>query len=154
MFSLAIIKPTKIVGFIMRVSKKSRYGLRAMVYLANHCLKNKVCSLKKISNDEEIPFDFLEKIFSKLKRAGLIRTKKGIQGGYSLARSPQKIKVGEIIKVLEGTMAPVFCIAEDKRRYLYPRKKGCKIIKVWKKIQRALELTLNSITLADLVNKV
>lgn len=136
----------------MRVSKKSQYGLRAMVYLANPRLKNKVCPLKKISKDEEIPFDFLEKIFSKLEKTGLVKAKKGIQGGYSLKRSPEKISVGEIISTLESTMSPVKCLAKEKR-YNCPRKKICKTLNVWRKIQEVLNSTLNSITLADLVKK-
>lgn len=136
----------------MRISKKTQYGLRAMVYLANPRLKNKVCSLKKISKDEGIPFDFLEKIFSRLKRVGLIEAKKGVKGGYFLAHSPRKIKVGEIIKILEGTMAPVFCIAKEKeKRFFCPREKKCLTRDVWRKIQEVLNSTLNSITLADLI---
>ncbi|MBZ9578553.1 Rrf2 family transcriptional regulator [Patescibacteria group bacterium] len=138
----------------MRVSKKSQYGLRAMVYLADPRLKDEVCSLRKISKEEEIPFDFLEKIFSKLEKAGLIKAKKGVQGGYFLARKPKKIKVGEIIRILEGTMAPVFCIAKEKeKRFFCPRRKICLTKNVWQKIQDNLNLTLNSITLADLVKK-
>jgi Rrf2 family protein len=136
----------------MKISKRSQYGLRAMVYLAKLGLKKKICPLKKISRDEEIPFDFLEKIFSKLKKEGLIKAKKGVRGGYFLALEPKKIKVGEIIRILEGTMAPVFCIAKEKeKRFFCPRKKNCPTKDVWKKIQNILNSTLNSITLADLI---
>ncbi|MBZ9572012.1 RrF2 family transcriptional regulator [Patescibacteria group bacterium] len=136
----------------MKISKKSQYGLRAMVYLANPRLKDKACPLKKISKDEEIPFDFLEKIFSKLEKAGLIKAKRGIQGGYFLAREPKKITVGKIIRILEGTIAPVRCIAKEKGiKFHCPRKKICKTFNVWQKIQDILNSTLNSITLADLV---
>lgn len=125
-----------------------------MVYLANLHLKNKAFPLKKISKDEGIPFDFLEKIFSKLKKASLIKAKKGVQGGYFLARNSKKIKVGEIIGTLEGTMAPVFCIAKEKeKRFFCPRRKICLTKNVWQKIQDTLNLTLNSITLADLLTK-
>jgi len=138
----------------MKISKKSQYDLRAMVYLANPRLKDEVCPLKKISKDEEIPFDFLEKIFSKLEKAGLIKAKKGVQGGYFLAQSPQKIKVGEIIRILEGTMAPVLCIAKEKeKRYSCPRKNKCLTKNVWQKIRDTLNSTLNSITLADLAKE-
>jgi len=137
----------------MKISKKTQYGLRAVVYLAHPRFKNKVCPLKKISKNEEIPFDFLEKIFLKLEKANLLRAKKGAQGGYFLGREPEKIKVGEIIRVLEGTMAPVFCIAKEReKRFSCSRRKICLTKNVWKKIQDTLNLTLNSITLADLVN--
>lgn len=122
-----------------------------MVYLANPRLRNKACPLKKISEEEGIPFNFLEKIFSKLKKADLVEAEKGVQGGYFLVRSPQKITVGEIIKVLEGTIAPVLCIAkEQEKRYFCPRKKKCKTKNVWREIRDTLNSTLNSITLADL----
>lgn len=125
-----------------------------MVYLANPNLRNKACPLKKISKDEGIPFNFLEKIFSKLKKADLIEAEKGVQGGYFLARPPKKIKVGEIIKTLEGTIAPVLCIAREKeKRYFCPRKKKCKTKDVWREIRDTLNSTLNSITLADLSKK-
>ena len=124
-----------------------------MVYLADPCLKDEICPLKKISKDEEIPFAFLEKIFSKLEKAGLIKAKKGVRGGYFLARRPKKIKVGEIIRILEGTMAPVLCIAKEReKRFFCPRRKICLTKNVWQKIQETLNFALNSITLADLAN--
>ena len=136
----------------MRISKKTQYGLRAMVYLANPQLKNRVYPLKKISQDEGIPFDFLGKIFSKLGKANLVSAKKGVQGGYLLSKNPQKIRVGEIVRILEGTMAPVFCIAKEReKRFFCPRSETCPTKNVWKKIQEILNSTLNSITLKDLV---
>jgi len=134
----------------MKFSKKTQYGLRAMVYLAAPRLKNKICPLKKISKEESIPFNFLEKIFSKLEKANLVKAKKGVQGGYFLAKSPQKIKISQIIKILEGEMAPVFCLVKEKK-FLCPREKKCLAKNLWRKIQEALNSTLNSITLADLI---
>lgn len=137
-----------------------------MVYLAKS--KKPICPLKEISETEEIPFDYLEKILSKLEKAGLIRAKKGVQGGYFLARPPQKIKVGEIIRVLEGEMVLVKCLPRSprprfgggvlrgiakKERYLCPRERRCLTKNFWKKIQDSLDSALNSLTLADLVNK-
>jgi len=133
----------------MKISKKSQYGLRAMVYLANPRLKDKICPLKKISKEEEIPFDFLEKIISKLVKKGLVKTKKGFRGGYFLARRPEKITVGQIIRVLEGEIALVECISKDK--FFCPRERKCLTKNFWKKIQDVLSSALNSITLADLI---
>ena len=139
----------------MKISKKTQYGLRAMVYLAMRFNeKSKIRSLKEISEKEDISFDYLEKIISRLEKKGLLGSKRGVRGGYFLTRSPEKIKVGEIIKVLEGTMAPVKCIAKEKsKRYDCPRKRICKTLNVWKKTQDVLNSTFNSITLADLINK-
>jgi len=122
-----------------------------MVYLASvFGKKNNIRSLKEISQKENISFDYLEKIISQLEKKGLVRSKRGIRGGYSLKRSPQKISVGEIINTLESTMFPVKCLAKEKR-YNCPRKKTCKTVNVWKKVQEVLNSTLNSITLADLL---
>lgn len=122
-----------------------------MVYLASvFGKKNNIRSLKEISQKENISFDYLEKIISQLEKKGLVRSKRGIRGGYSLKRSPQKISVGEIIGTLESTMFPVKCLAKEKR-YNCPRKKICKTVNVWKKVQEVLNSTLNSITLADLL---
>jgi Rrf2 family protein len=132
----------------MKISKKSQYGLRAMAYLAD---KNDMCSLKEICQAEDMPFDYLEKIISKLKNAGFLKVKRGAKGGYFLARPPKEVKVGQIIKALEGTMAPVFCIASEKeKKYFCPREKICPTRIVWKKIQDILNSTLDSITLKDL----
>jgi len=134
----------------MKFSTKSQYGLRAMVFLAR--AKGKIFSLRTISEAEGIPFDYLEKIISRLEKAGFLKAKRGVNGGYFLAFKPEKIRVGEIIKTLEGSMAPVKCLIENKeKRYSCPKEKSCQTKKVWAKIQDSLNSTLNSITLADLI---
>lgn len=136
----------------MRFSTRSQYGLRAMAYLANS--PEKVLPLKVIAKTEELSFDYLEKIIAKLEKAGLVKAKRGAGGGYSLAKKPKDIKAGDIIKVLEGNMIPVRCLAKEKKlKYSCPRERKCQVQKVWKKIQDSINLTLNSITLADLMKK-
>ncbi len=122
-----------------------------MVYLAK--CKEKICPLKIISEKEGISFDYLEKIISKLKRASLIKARKGVRGGYFLTKKPSKIKIGEIIKALEGDTGLVKCITFDKKRCYCPREKKCLTKNFWKKLQDVLNSTLNSITLADLIKK-
>ncbi len=130
----------------MKISKKSQYGLRALVFLARN--KNKVLSLRFISEKEKIPFNYLEKIFSQLEKKRLINSKKGVQGGYTLAVSPEKIKVGEVIKALEGEIVLVECVGTKGKCVM---KRKCKTINAWKKIQDSLEKTINSISLNDLI---
>lgn len=129
----------------MRVSKKSQYGLRAMVYLAKHSSESNVCSLKEISKKEKIPFDYLEKIISELSKASLVKAKKGVQGGYFLAKEPKKITAGEIVRVLESTV-PVSCFG-------CPIARTCSTKSVWSEVQESLDSTLDSITLEDLIKK-
>ena len=128
----------------MRISKKTQYGLRAMVCLAKFFPQKQVISLKTISEKEEIPFDFLEKIISEIEKAGLIKAKKGVQGGYFLARAPQKITVKEIMKILERTTELAPCGGCQKA-------KKCLTKDVWKKVEDSLNTALSSITLKSLV---
>jgi len=114
-----------------------------MVYLAKYFKEKKISSLKKISQEEEIPFDFLDKIILELEKEGLVKAKKGAGGGYFLARPPEKITAGKIVEILEGGTAPVNCMFCQRAR-------KCLTKKVWKKIQDSVDSALNSITLADL----
>ena len=129
----------------MKISKKSQYGLRAMVYLAKHSSEDKVCPLKEISEKESIPFDYLEKITSELSKAGLVKAKKGVQGGYFLAKAADKITAGKVVEVLEKTMVPVNCLGCMRAR-------ECLTKSVWEKVQDSLDSTLYSTTLADLIS--
>jgi Rrf2 family transcriptional regulator, cysteine metabolism repressor len=126
----------------MQISKKSQYGLRAMVYLAKKNNKE-FFSLKDISEKEAIPFDFLEKILSELEKIGLVKAKKGIQGGYVLAKKPEKITAKDIVDALENTTA-VDCSCCRKSR-------KCLTKNVWRKIDDAISKTLQSITLKSLI---
>ncbi len=132
----------------MQISKKSQYGLRAMVFLAKKMTRGvpqEFFSLKDISEKEGIPFDFLEKIMSELEKNKLVRAKKGIQGGYVLSRSPEKITAKDIVEVLENTVA-VNCS-------LCGKSKKCLTRNVWRKIDTTMNRTLKSITLANLIKK-
>lgn len=125
---------------MFQVSKKSQYGLRAITYLAK---VKRVASLKEMAKAEAIPFDFLEKIVSKLEKAGLLKSKKGSQGGYTLAKNPGEINAKDIVDALENTTA-VDCSFCGKYR-------ECLAKNVWKKIDGSISKTLKSITLANLI---
>ncbi len=134
----------------MKISAKTRYGLRAMVFLAKNYKEKEFSSSKEISKKEGIPRDYLEKIMEKLKGKRLVRAKKGKGGGYILARSPGKIKVKEIVEILEKDSRLVFCLAKNKK-IICPREKDCLSKKVWLKIQKAINTALDSIRLEDLI---
>ena len=129
---------------MIKVSKKSQYGLRAMVLLAKNYKAKTVLSTKIISKKEGIPFDFLEKIISQMEKAGLVKGKKGVQGGYVLSRSPAKINANDIVSILEGKEGTVDCS-------LCGKSKKCLTKNVWRKIDVAINKTLKSITLQDLI---
>jgi Rrf2 family protein len=132
---------------MMQFSKKSQYGLVAMIYLAeNFQDAKKYCSLREVSEERNISFSYLEKILLKLEKRNLIESKKGVKGGYRLQKPPQEIKISEIIKSLEGSIGIIDCIHND-----CDRRGDCKAIKVWEKIQKALDQALSSITLKSLI---
>lgn len=131
----------------MKISTKTSYGLRAMIHLAEQG-SDQICSLKEISEQKDISFDFLEKIMAELREAGLVKSHRGAQGGYSLTEPPKEIEVGRIIKTLEGTEL-IECVAEGES---CPRQKSCLAKDVWRELQQVLDQALNSITLEDLIS--
>ena len=132
----------------MKISTKSQYGLRAMVYLAKN--PDKVCSLKLIAKEENIPFDYLEKIVSKLEKAELVKSKKGSLGGYFLAKPLKEIKLGEIINTLEEKRILVQC-AQAQESCVCLNQDICATRNFWKGLQDSLDSIMNSKTLSDLV---
>ena len=135
----------------MKISSQSKYGLRALAYLAR---EKRVVSIAEISRKEKIPADFLEKIFAKFKRAKIVAVKRGQHGGYFLADSPKKISVGQAVVAVEKIIVPSFCVSDKtgKKCSCYMRT-NCITKDVWRKVQITLLKTLNSISLADLINK-
>lgn len=129
---------------MIKVSKRAQYGLRAMVYLAKNYKTGQVCSVKIISQKEGIPFEFLEKIILQLEKAKLVKGKKGVSGGYILVKSPKKISANDVVSVLEENKKSVDCV-------LCGRKNKCLTKNVWAKVNLALNKTLQSITLANLI---
>ena len=127
---------------LMKISKRAEYGLTAMVHLAKN-KNNKSVSIRQISNIEGVPFEFLSKLFSSLEKGKLVISSRGANGGYSLAKKPNKIAVIDIIELLEdiNTVNCSQCI----------RSKKCLAKNVWNKIDTAVSKTLSSITLADLI---
>ena len=96
----------------MKISTKGRYGLRLMLDLAVHCDSGLV-PLRDISARQEISEKYLEQIMMLLNRAGLVRSVRGSQGGYMLARPAESITVGDVLRTMEGSLAPVDCVAGD-----------------------------------------
>jgi Rrf2 family protein len=97
----------------MRLSKRGEYGLRAMMNLADAYKRNPpgVVQIKEISTREQIPGKFLEQILLGLKNAGLLHSKMGVGGGYHLSRPPEQINLGQIVRVLDGPLAPIRCVS-------------------------------------------
>jgi Rrf2 family protein len=97
----------------MKVSKRGEYGMRALCHLAERHGQG-VVHIRQIADEESIPAKFLEGILLELKRAGLVRSRRGVEGGYALARDPEEILIGEVARILDGPLAPMTSAAELK----------------------------------------
>ena len=131
----------------MKLSTRARYGARAMLELALHYGEGPVL-VKDIAKRQEISRRYLEHLIVSLQAARLVETIRGKKGGCILAKPPSEIKIGEIVEALEGSMAPVNCVDDDK---LCPRTKLCVSRDIWIKMKEAIVNVLNSITLEDMV---
>lgn len=133
----------------MKFSTRTTYGLRAIIYLAHNYDKSNI-SIAEISKQESMSAGYLEKLFSALKKNKLIKSLKGAKGGYSLSKKPENISIYDIVKVLEGQLAPFHCISEDGK-LLCGEKTPCGATKVLFKVQDAINKSLKSMTLKDLL---
>jgi Rrf2 family cysteine metabolism transcriptional repressor len=131
----------------VRVSAKELYGLRAMSELARHFGQGPV-SLADVARTQGISQAYLEQIAIDLRRAGLLHSRRGSQGGYFLTRAPQAITAGQVIRALEGSILPIEC--EDRRCTPCSNQDECSTRNIWEQVRDRLVETLDSITLADL----
>lgn len=133
----------------MKFSTRTTYGLRAMTALARQKGDESV-SLASIAKSEHISLAYLERIFARLRKAGLVVSEKGTNGGYRLVRSASEIKALEIVSALEGDITPFRCIGQEGK--LLCKSKACSVPQVLVKVQQAVVDTLRGISLADLVS--
>jgi len=127
----------------MKFSTKAEYGLRAMVTLAKDYPYLR--SITEISQSENISAKYLEQIFIKLKSAKIVLSQKGKSGGYTLAKEPPNITVGEIVEILEGKIEPKKCLSAECKN------SQCASKKVWVKLSQEIKKTLDNIKLSDLI---
>jgi len=133
---------------VVKVSTKGRYGLRAMVDLAVYSNGDHV-ALYSIAARQGISINYLEQVFSILKKAGLVRSVKGAGGGYVLSGSPATLKVGTILRVLEGKLS----VIDEKAEGAEEDKTGvqnCIKVNVWDKMNKSLNELVDTITLEEL----
>ncbi len=131
----------------MKISTKGRYALRLMIDLALND-GTKPVSLKDVANRQGISDKYLEQIISVLNKAGYVRSIRGAQGGYLLKKEPKEYTVGMILRLTEGSLAPVACIEDNQ--IVCERQDACVTSMVWKKINDAVNDVVDNITLQDL----
>ena len=135
----------------MRLSTKGEYASRAMLELSKRYEDGPIHS-REISKAQEIPQNFLEQILLLLKRAGYLRSRKGRKGGYTLAKPPGEINVAEVIRVMDGPLAPIDCVSVMARETC-PMEGTCGLRWLWKDVRDAVAEILEKTTFADLVSR-
>ena len=134
----------------MIVSTRGRYALRVLVDMAEHSEDSRI-PLKEIAERQEISQKYIEAIMTLLSKNGFVDGVHGKGGGYRLNRQPSEYKIGDILRVTEGTLAPVQCLAEGAEKC--PREADCRTLPMWTKLDQLIEGYLDSITIADLMKK-
>lgn len=134
----------------MKISTKGRYAVRVMLDLAlnstGECIK-----VKDIAARQGISEKYLEQIISALSLAGYVKSTRGAQGGYRLAKAPEEYTVGMILRVTEGSLAPVACLEDGSDAC--DRCDTCETLEVWRELADAINAVVDGVTIADLANR-
>jgi len=134
------------------MSTKGRYAVRAMFDLSFYS-KGEPVPLSRISEREEISLHYLEQLFNKLRKGGVVDSVRGPSGGFKLARKPAEITVEEIIRIVEGPIIPVSCIEDRHKERPCHRADKCVPHILWKKLGKTINDFLTNVTLQDLVDE-
>jgi Rrf2 family protein len=139
----------------MKLSVRGEYALRALLVLARDFQEDdSVVRIQEISKKQNIPKRFLEQILNDLKSAHLVESKRGVAGGYRLRRRPDRINMAEIIRHIEGPLAPVSCVSEKfYEKCSCPDEARCAIRSVMKETRDAIVQIMERVTLADLAER-
>ena len=134
----------------MKLSKRGEYGLRALVYLARN--PGRHVRLAEIARAEKIPPRFLEQIFGRLRTGGILDGRRGPDGGYRLRREPRKVTLGEVVRRLDGPLAPIRCVSRSEYApCTCPDEKTCRLRAAMGEVRDAIARILDRTTLDDLV---
>ena len=132
----------------MKISSKGRYALRMMIDIAENSGGQPV-AIKDISERQSISTKYLEQIVTGLTRARLLKSERGPQGGYMLTRAPKDYTVGQIIRAIEGNLAPVACLDDETNQC--DRASICRTLGFWTGLYKAIDDYVDSVTLEDLL---
>lgn len=133
----------------LKISTKGRYALRLMLDLAEN-QKDGYVALKDIAERQDISKKYLEQIVPMLNKAGVLRTTRGFQGGYMLAKTPDNYTVGDILRITEGSLAPVACL--DCEPNTCDKCETCPTLPVWNGLYKTITDYLDSVTLQDIID--
>lgn len=132
----------------MTISTKGRYALRIMMDLGSHM--GETIKLKDIATRQELSEKYMEQIIAVLNKAGYVRSTRGAQGGYQLVKNPAEYTVGMVLRLTEGSLAPVECLNENALKC--EREDICATVEVYKRIYDAINGVIDNFTIADLLD--
>jgi Rrf2 family cysteine metabolism transcriptional repressor len=133
----------------MKFSSRAHYGLRAMIALAQGYRKGPI-SLAEIAETEDISLSYLEQLIAVLRKAGLVEGTRGARGGYRLTADPALITAGQVVRALEGPLAPAECVSEGVEPVYCRRQRVCPSKPFWEQVRDSIAQVLDTTTLADL----
>jgi len=137
----------------MKLSLRGEYALRALLVLGLN-YKQSVVRIRTISQEQNIPKRFLEQILNDLKSAGVVESRRGVAGGYRLARPPEDISLASVIRHLEGALAPISCVSERfYEKCSCPNEARCAIRSVMREVRDAVVNIIEKLTVADLCGR-
>lgn len=139
----------------MKLSVRGEYALRALLVLARDYQEDdSVVRIQEVSERQNIPKRFLEQILNDLKSAGIVESRRGVAGGYRLRRSPERVTLAEIVRHIEGPLAPVSCVSEKfYEKCSCPDESRCAIRSVMKETRDAIVAIMDRVTLAELCDR-
>ena len=132
----------------MLVSTKADYATRALQDLALHYDQGPV-QIEGIARRQGLPVRYLEQVLLMLKRAGFLRSRRGVNGGYYLAKPPREITIGEILRAVDGPVAPLFCVTAGERE-VCPKEGMCALQDLWVEVRDAVSQVVDAMTLEDI----
>lgn len=138
----------------MHITHKGDYALKAVLYLSLHYNKDSVVTIHELAQELDIPVKFLEQVLLELKKGGFLESKRGVKGGYHLSRPPKEIRVGDVVRFIDGPVEPIAC-ANTKAAY-----KGCADIykcvfrDIWVKVYESVSHIIDGVSFEDICNKV
>ena len=133
----------------MKISTKGRYALRLMIDLAKN-YDGKYITLKEVSKRQDISIKYLEQITTQLCKVGYLNSVRGPKGGYKLAKEPREYTAGDILRVTEGSLAPIACLEAEENSC--SRNGSCATLPFWKGLYNVIENYVNNVTLEDLLD--
>ncbi|HEY6042135.1 MAG TPA: Rrf2 family transcriptional regulator [Anaerolineae bacterium] len=139
----------------MKISKRGEYGLKALIDLTTNDSEDGVIQIRAIAEREKIPLKFLEQILLTLNNAGLLRSRKGSSGGYYLAKPASEITLGQIVRVLDGPLAPIRCVSQMAyERCVCADEETCGLRLTMLDVRNGISDILDNTTLADVGRRV